>query len=61
MRERGDGRQADNNIVTYTTFAGEESAVWASNTCGKGVGLATLALGDLGLLILVDEVPSRPT
>eukprot|EP00884_Botryococcus_braunii_P005515 jgi/Botrbrau1/14965/Bobra.0018s0068.1 len=47
--------QGDNNIVTYTLFAGEEAPVWASNTCGKGTGQATLALGDLGLLVLVDQ------
>jgi hypothetical protein len=47
-------------MVTYTSFAGEESPVWASNTCGKGQGKATLALGDFGFLVLVDEVRPVP-
>lgn len=38
-------------------------AAWATNTHERGVGRATLALGDEGILVLVDEVlplPSRP-
>ena len=44
--------QEDDNAVLYDT-AGKP--VWATNTVEKGVGRVTLALGDNGVLVLVDE------
>ena len=44
--------QEDDNAVLYDA-AGKP--VWATNTVEKGVGRVTLALGDNGVLVLVDE------
>jgi hypothetical protein len=44
--------QEDDNAVLYDK-AGKP--VWATNTVEKGVGRVTLALGDNGVLVLVDE------
>jgi hypothetical protein len=44
--------QEDDNCVLYDR-AGKP--VWATNTVEKGVGRVTLALGDNGVLVLVDE------
>lgn len=44
--------QEDDNAVLYD---GAGKPVWATNTVEKGVGRVTLALGDNGVLVLVDE------
>ena len=44
--------QEDDNAVLYD---GSGKPVWATNTVEKGAGRVTLALGDNGVLVLVDE------
>lgn len=44
--------QEDHNLVLYTK---EGAPAWATNTHERGTGRATLALGDEGILVLVDE------
>lgn len=46
--------QEDHNLVLYTADE-DKKVAWATNTHEKGTGRATLALGDEGILVLVDE------
>lgn len=46
--------QEDGNLVIYASPEHGNRPIWATNTVGKNTGRVTLALGDEGLLVLVD-------